>query len=113
MNMIHRDDVVRAIMAVLDRGKAGDAYNVADDEPVTQRDFFGWLARQLHKPMPRAVGESGSPPRKRTVTNKRVSNRKLRLELKCELRYPSFRQGYSAEIARLQAAGQLPVGAGQ
>jgi nucleoside-diphosphate-sugar epimerase len=113
INMVHRDDVVRAIVAALERGQAGDVYNVADDEPVTQHQFFAWLSGQLHLPMPPATENPASLPRKRTVTNKRVSNRKLRLELGCELRYPTFRQGYSAEIARLQAAGQLPVGAGQ
>jgi hypothetical protein len=29
------------------------------------------------------------------------------MELGCQLRYPTFRQGYSAEIRRLQDAGEL------
>ena len=113
INMIHRDDVVRAIIAALERGKPGQVYNVTDDEPITQREFFAWLSAQLCRPMPSPADETAGPVRKRTVTNKRVSNRKLRLELGCELGYPTFRQGYLAEIAGLQAAGQLPVGAGQ
>jgi hypothetical protein len=36
-----------------------------------------------------------------------VSNRKLRMELGCVLRYPTFRQGYTAEVQRLQDAGEL------
>ncbi|HWN95197.1 MAG TPA: SDR family oxidoreductase [Methylomirabilota bacterium] len=113
LNMIHCDDVVRAIIAALELGEPGEIYNVADDEPVTQREFFSWLSDRLPMPIPPITGETESRPRKRTVTNKRISNRKLRLALGCELKYPTFRQGYSAEIARLQAAGQLPVGAGQ
>ncbi len=113
INMIHRDDVVLAIIAALERGGRGEIYNVADDEPVTQRELFGWLSHRLRVPMPPLASEADSSTRKRTVTNKRISNRKLRLALGCELKYPTFRQGYSAEIARLQAAGQLPVGAGQ
>lgn len=112
LNMIHRDDLVRAIVAALERGVAGETYNVADDEPVSQREFFIWLSEQLHRPMPPTAGEGENTGRKRGLTNKRVANRKLRLELGCELKYPTFRQGYSAEIARLQAAGQLPVGPG-
>src|SRR5215218_2079075 len=109
LNMIHRDDVIRAIVAALERGVPGQVYNVADDEPVTQREFFTWLSDQLHMPMPPSADPLERATRKRAVTNKRVSNRKLRLELDCELKYPTFRQGYSAEIARLQAAGKGPV----
>lgn len=111
INMIHRDDVVAAIIAALEIGVAGRIYNVADDEPVTQREFFFWLSDQLSMPMPPPATPQ-EITRKRGVTNKRVSNRKLRSELNCELKYPTFRQGYSAEITRLQAAGQLLAGAG-
>lgn len=107
INMVHRDDVVLAIIAALERGRPGEIYNVADDEPVTQLEFFRWLAGKLTLPMPESVDIEDAIG-KRGLTNKRVSNRKLRLELGCELKYPTFRQGYSAEIARLQAAGQLP-----
>jgi nucleoside-diphosphate-sugar epimerase len=112
INMIHRDDVVRAIIAAMDRAPSGGIYNVADDEPVTQQEYFRWLSDQLRMPIPPA---SAADPvsRKRGLTHKRVSNRKLRLELKCELKYPTYRQGYTAEIARLRGAGKLPVGAGQ
>lgn len=113
INMIHRDDVVAAIIAALERGQPGAIYNVADDEPVTQLEYFRWLGDKLSMPMPPFAPEAENATRKRGLTNKRVSNQKLRLELGCELKYPTFRQGYSAEIARLQAAGQLPVGPGQ
>jgi len=99
INMIHRDDVACAIIAGLERGETGEVYNVADDEPVTQREFFRWLSDQLGKPMPPKVELAGLRPeeprsarlatsRKRGATNKRVSNKKLRLELHCELKYP-------------------------
>jgi len=126
LNMIHRDDVVRAIVAALERGRPGEVCNVADDEPVTQREFFAWLSERLGRampppgdasgklgPLPSSRQDAGGTLRKRALTHKRVSNRKLRLALGCELKYPTFRQGYSAEIARLQAAGQLPVGPGR
>jgi hypothetical protein len=102
---------VAAIIAALEIGVPGRIYNVADDEPVTQREFFSWLSDQLAMPMP-PLATRQEMTRKRGVTNKRVSNRKLRSELNCELKYPTFRQGYSAEITRLQAAGQLLAGAG-
>ena len=101
INMIHRDDVVRAALAALERGQPGKIYNVADDEPVTQREFFTWLSQQLGKPMPPPATDEENARRTRGLTQKRVSNRQLREELRCELNFPTFRQGYAAEISGL------------
>jgi len=99
LNMIHRDDVIGSIIAALERGSPGDIYNVADNEPVTQLQFFEWLASELNRPLPPAV--AAGVERKRGVTNKRVSNGKLRGELKYEFRFTDYRAGYRAEMARL------------
>lgn len=100
LNMIHRDDVVGAAIAALERGEAGRIYNVADDAPVSQLDFFRWLSEQLGKPLPPFASAEENAGRKRGVTNKRVSNRRLREELGCGLKFPSFREGYAAEMRR-------------
>lgn len=100
LNMIHRDDVIGCIIAALKSGRAGEIYNAVDDEPVAQRDFFRWLAESLDKPLPPAVPADAVAARKRGVTNKRISNRKLKMELGYQFKYPTFRQGYSAEIQR-------------
>lgn len=113
LNMIHRDDVVHAIIAALARGEPGGTYNVVDDEPVTQREFLAWLASELHQPMPPVAEPTDKTTRKRGATNKRILNRKLTLALDYELKYPTFRQGYAAEIARMRALGQWPVGPGR
>jgi nucleoside-diphosphate-sugar epimerase len=105
LNMIHRDDVVACLGAALKSGRAGEIYNAVDDEPVPRIHFFRWLSETLGKNMPPFAAEEAT--RKRAVTNKKVSNRKLRMELGCALRYPTFRQGYTAEIQRLQDAGEL------
>jgi len=107
VNMIHRDDLATSIMVALKSGRAGEIYNASDDEPVPQIHFFRWLSETLGKNMPPFVREDEAVPRKRSVTHKKVSNRKLRMELGCALRYPTFRQGYTAEIQRLQDAGEL------
>ncbi len=98
LNMIHRDDVVGSAIAALERGEPGQIYNVADDEPVSQRAFFAWLSEVLQKPMPPPAVEEATAKRKRGVTNKRVSNRLLREELGYGLRFPTFREGYATEI---------------
>ena len=101
LNMIHRDDLIRAIIAALERGRAGEIYNAVDDEPVSQLEFFQWLAAKLGKPLPPTVPEDAAAPRKRGMTNKRISNRKLKTELGFAFTYPDYRSGYSAEIQRL------------
>jgi nucleoside-diphosphate-sugar epimerase len=107
LNMIHRDDAVGAIIAALKNGRPGEIYNVADDEPVPQIHFFRWLSETLGKDMPPFSGDEAGTGRKRALTHKKVSNRRLRMELGCALRYPTFRQGYTAEIKRLNDAGEL------
>lgn len=109
INMIHRDDLVTAIIAGLKSGRAGEIYNAVDDEPVAQIHFFRWLSESLGKWMPPFATEEENVQRKRGVTNKKVSNRKLKMELGVQLNYPTFRQGYTAEITRLDRAGQLNI----
>ncbi|MCX6891138.1 MAG: SDR family oxidoreductase [Verrucomicrobia bacterium] len=106
LNMIHRDDVVGAIIAALQNGQPGQVYNAADDEPVSQHAFYQWLSATLGGPMPPVVPADAPAASKRGATNKRVSNRRLRLELGCQLKYPTFREGYAAEIERLRQAGE-------
>lgn len=107
LNMIHRDDVAGAIIAALKSGRPGEVYNAVDDEPVTQLSFFQWLSGPLGKELPPSAPEDAEGARKRGVTNKRVSNRRLKMELGYQFKYPTFRQGYTAEILRLDRAGEL------
>jgi len=102
LNMIHRDDVAGCIIAALKDGRTGEIYNAADIEPVTQLKFFEWLAAELKRPLPAMITADKGVWRKRGVTNKRVSNSKLRAELKYEFQFPDFRKGYGAEISRLK-----------
>lgn len=104
LNMIHRDDLIGCIIAALKSGRPGEVYNAADDEPVNQLHFFQWLAQSLDKPLPPSEPENPDENRKRGVTNKRVLNRKLKMELGYQFKYPNFRKGYTAELLRLDRA---------
>ncbi len=104
LNMIHRDDLIGVIVAALQRGQPGEIYNAADDEPVTQLNFFEWLAGTLGKALPPTATPDAATSRRRGPTNKKVSNQKLKTELRYQFQYPNFRQGYTAEIQRLQTA---------
>ena len=100
VNMIHRDDLAAAIIAALKNGRGGEIYNVSDDEPVRQIHLYRWLSEALGRAMPRFVPETPEA-RKRAASSKRVSNRKLKMELGVQLKYPNFRAGLTAEIQRL------------
>lgn len=107
INMVHRDDVVSGIIAALKSGRPGEVYNTVDDEPVTQLHFFRWLAETLGRDMPPFATEEENAARKRGLTQKKVSNRKARMEMGWQLKYPTFRQGYTAEIKRSEDGGML------
>jgi nucleoside-diphosphate-sugar epimerase len=111
LNLIHRTDVVGCVSAALERGRPGEIYNAVDDEPVTEFDFFEWLARTTGQPLPPEAPE-GLRNGKRGITSKRVLNQKLKGELGYRFKYPSFRDGFSMELQRLQGRREEP-GTGQ
>ncbi|MGC8743960.1 MAG: SDR family oxidoreductase [Verrucomicrobiia bacterium] len=101
LNMVHVDDAVGAIIAALERGAPGEIYNVVDNEPVREIDFYKWLSDKLNKPMPPAVSPNNQSINisGRTVSsNKQVSNLKIREKLGYEFKYPTFREGYESKI---------------
>src|SRR5436190_10229664 len=98
LNMIHRDDVVGAVIAALKQAGPGEIYNVADDEPVTQVEFFSWLSEKLGRRLPPVAVNAPGIDRKRGISNKRISNLKLKTVLGYQFKYPTFREEYADEI---------------
>ncbi len=86
INQVHRDDIAAALVHLV-TAKARGVFNVNDDEPLTQRDVYAWLAGRFARPLPRSGPIDTN--RKRGWTNKRVSNAKLRA-LGWDPRFPSF-----------------------
>ena len=101
LNMIHRDDLIGVIIAALQQASPGEIFNAVDDEPVSQLNFFEWLAGELNRPLPPRVPADVEAWRKRGVTSKRVDNTRLHQELGYTFQYPDFRSGYRAELRRL------------
>jgi nucleoside-diphosphate-sugar epimerase len=96
LNMIHRHDVVGAIVAALMHSEPGPIYNAVDNEPVTQLVLFQWLSDRLGRPLPLAVTGQLNNSSKRGITNKQVSNQRLKQELGYRLKFPTFREGYES-----------------
>lgn len=55
MSWIYIEDAAAALVSALERGKAGEAYNIVDDEPVTLRDFLTALAQAVGARAPRSI----------------------------------------------------------
>lgn len=51
MPWVHRDDVVGAIVWMLENPQASGAYNVVSPSPVTNREFTRTLGQVLHRPV--------------------------------------------------------------
>lgn len=101
LNMIHRDDVVGAVIAALERGRPGEVYNATDNEPVRQAELLRWFAQVTGRPMPPTVPVDSPAVRRRGLTSKRIRNRKLREETGWRPGYPTFRDGFAAMLGAL------------
>ncbi len=96
LNQIHRDDAAAALFLLATSEAArGGIFNVADDEPIAQRDAYRWLTTQLHLPLPPVA--ASDRPRKRGDSNKRVANAKLRA-LGWAPSYPTMRDGMERSV---------------
>ena len=109
-DVIHVDDVARALVDALERAPAGEIYHAADDEPIAYYDFMALSAQALGVGRPRRVPAwiarlaAGSSAVSAVVRSARTSNAKLKRELGWAPRYPSAREGIPATVAALRAA---------
>lgn len=88
VNQIHRDDIIGAILHLMNRPECrGACFNVVDDTPLTQREVYEKLAGFFGKERPPETEPERN--RKRAWTNKIVSNAALR-ETGWVPKYPSF-----------------------
>ena len=101
INQIEQYDLLLALMCLAERGQPGEIYNATDDTPVMQRDYYAWCAEVLKRPMP--PHGPVNTQRKRGLTNKRVSNAKLRRSMPWSPVYPSFREGLEGEAERTKS----------
>ena len=100
-SFIHLDDAAAATVLALEHGTPG-IYNVVDDEPAPVREWLPVLATVLGAKPPRHVPRwlarliAGDAMVMLATTSRGASNAKARRELDWELRYPSWREGFTA-----------------
>ncbi|MEP6685631.1 MAG: NAD-dependent epimerase/dehydratase family protein [Verrucomicrobiota bacterium] len=104
INQAHRDDIAAALFRLIEckdefkshgGSEALKIFNVVDDEPILQSECYQWLAAKLGRAAPPA-GKS-TEPRKRSDSNKKVSNKKLR-SLGWAPVYPRFSDAMTRSI---------------
>lgn len=101
-NHIHADDLVRIVIAALNRGKSGRAYNASDDSSMKMGDYFDLVADRFGLPHPPRVSwESAQQHIPESMLSfmresRRLANGRLKKELRVRLRYPSVREGVAA-----------------
>jgi nucleoside-diphosphate-sugar epimerase len=93
-NHVHADDLARAVIAALFRGKPNRAYNVADDAELKMGAWFDAVADAFRLPRPPRIAweeaEQRMAPQLLSFMSesRRLSNRRMKRELRLVLRYP-------------------------
>jgi nucleoside-diphosphate-sugar epimerase len=98
----HTEDLATATVAALERGRAGEIYNVCDDEPAPVREWLPLLASSIGARPPRRlpvwlVRRLASPATAAMMTESRgASNAKAKAELHWTPAWPTWREGFAA-----------------
>lgn len=99
-NRIHVEDIATVLEASIARPHAGAIYNVADDEPAPPDEVIAYAAELLGVAPPPEVPfeEAELSPMARSfyADSRRVSNARIKSELRVSLAYPTYREGLAA-----------------
>ena len=96
---IHADDLARACIAALWRGKPQRLINVCDDTQLLMGDYFDLAADLYHLPRPPRVGRDAADEKLPLMLlsfmseSRRLNNQRMKKELKLVLHYPTVREG--------------------
>ncbi|MGA2321874.1 MAG: NAD(P)-dependent oxidoreductase [Solirubrobacteraceae bacterium] len=106
-DVVHVDDVARAIVLAGESAAAGTVYHVVDDQPITYYDFMALSARAIGVGAPRRIPAvlarmlAGSNAVDAVVRSARSSNARIKRELGWQPRFPTAREGVADAVARL------------
>ena len=98
-NHIHADDLARACLKALWQGKPQRVYHASDDTVLKMGDYFDLAADLYGMPRPqrisRAQAENELPATLLSFMSesRRLSNRRLKQELRLQLRFPTVAEG--------------------
>jgi nucleoside-diphosphate-sugar epimerase len=98
-NHIHADDLARACVAALWRGRGPRSYNINDDTVLPMGDYFDLAADLYQLPRPPRISLAQATERLSPMQlsfmreSRRLINTRMKQELRLQLRYPHVRQG--------------------
>ncbi|MDO8280759.1 MAG: SDR family oxidoreductase [Burkholderiaceae bacterium] len=98
-NHVHADDLARACLAALWRGKPQRVYNACDDTRLKMGDYFDLAADLYGLPHPPRVPRDTAGDQLPLMLlsfmseSRRLDNERLKKELRLRLRYPTVREG--------------------
>ena len=101
-NHIHADDLARACVAALFRGRPQRIVHVCDDTELTMGDYFDLAADLGGLPRPPRISRAEAATQLSTLQlsfmseSRRLLNRRLKAELRLRLRYPTVEEGLRA-----------------
>jgi nucleoside-diphosphate-sugar epimerase len=101
-NHIHADDLARACVAALCRGKPQRVLHASDDSDLRMGDYFDLAADLCGLPRPPRLARAEAAARLSPMQmsfmgeSRRLGNQRLRGELRLALRYPTVREGLVA-----------------
>lgn len=100
-NRIHVEDIAATLWASWEKPNPGSAYNLADDEPAPPQDVIAFACDLAGVPLPPLVpfeaAQLSPMARSFYAENKRLKNAKIKAELGVNLRFPTYREGLTAE----------------
>src|SRR4029079_12560599 len=108
-NHIHADDLARACIAALHRGRAQRIVHASDASELRMGDYYDLVARRFGMEPPARVSKAeaatllGSAALSFMRESRRLSNRRLREELRVALRYPTVAEGVADAAAQSNA----------
>lgn len=103
-NHIHAEDLARLACLGLFRARPGRVYNAVDNSCMKMGDYFDFAADRLGLPRPPRVSRSELAGRLSPMAlsfmseSRRLSNERLRRELRARLLYPTVREGFAAAL---------------
>jgi nucleoside-diphosphate-sugar epimerase len=106
VNHIHADDLARMVIAALAHALPGRTYNAADDLPQKMGEYFDLVADRygLRRPPRIARSEAMRMIPENLLSfmteSRRLSNQRIKRELRFRLCYPSVHEGISAPAER-------------
>jgi nucleoside-diphosphate-sugar epimerase len=101
-NHIHADDLARACIAALWRGKPQRVYNVTDDTQLKMGDYFDLAADLYGLSRPPRISRDAAQGELPLMLlsfmseSRRLTNERMKRELRVRLRYPQVLDGLKA-----------------